>query len=161
MVARLLITPAAFLLIVFALTINTPPARSGPELQMLWRIQKVGQLQSEGRSCTVTSLGNDIVAQLSHEPGHEEPAWSVVVGYDNAPKSLRYLRVDREIFVTDEVSFRGPEAEEIVTLLRKPGEFSFEWARDPDYAKQQGLFGTGDFADKAAACADWVSRDRI
>jgi hypothetical protein len=156
-----MLTRLRIAMIMIALALGILPAEGASELQMIWRVQKVGQLPPEDKSCFVASLGNDIVARLSRDTGDDELSWSIFVGYDNSPNSLRYLRVGREIYVTDEEFFRGPEAEEIVLLLKNPGEFSFEWARNPDYAKQQGLFGTGDFAAKAAACADWMSRDRI
>ena len=54
--------------------------------------------------------------------------------------------------------FRGAEAEEIVRVLKSPGEFAFEWAKRPDGAKRGGLYGTGDFAAKAATCERWVGR---
>ena len=82
--------------------------------------------------------------------------WTVRVGFDNQPGSLRYLRINRSYYTTTGVVFYGPEADAIVALLKSPGEFAFEWAKRPDYSKQQGLFGNGDFATKAAQCEGWM-----
>ncbi len=71
------------------------------------------------------------------------------------------MRINKKIFTTDKQSFRGTEADEMIELLKSPGEFAFEWFQRPDYAKRHGLFGTGDLAAKAAACEDWMNGRRI
>lgn len=106
------------------------------------------------------SRGGDVVARLRELRQGPPPAWSVVVGFDNQPGSLRYLRINDSYFTSDAPSFHGSEADAIVALLGTPGVFTFEWAQRPDYAKRQGLFGTGDFAANAAACEDWMKGTR-
>ena len=88
-------------------------------------------------------------------------AWTVIVGHGNTPGSLRYLRIGKAIYTSGRPRFRDSEAGEIVARLRLPGEFVFEWAQGPDQAKRGGLFGTGDFAAKAAICEGWVGGTRI
>ena len=123
-----------------------------------WRVE----LSSEppARSCVLVSSFGDVTARLSRGPGTAEPSWSVAVGFDNQPGSLRYLRINRAVFTTDRERFSGAEAAAIVGHLKRPGEFAFEWAKRPNYAKQQGLFGTGDFAAKAAQCERWIKGPR-
>ena len=106
------------------------------------------------------SWGGDVIVRLHKSSQATAATWSVMIGADSQPGSVRYLRVNRKYFTTAEQGFRGTEAAEIVTLLKSPGEFAFEWAKWPDQAKQGGLFGTGDFAAKAAACERWVDQDR-
>lgn len=136
------------------------PPREISALQMVWQVERNAGSASGTRSCAVISRGGDVVARLGDLRQGPPPAWSVVVGFDNEPGSLRYLRINDSYFTSDKPSFHGSEADAIVALLKGPGVFAFEWARRPDYAKRQGLFGTGDFAAKAAACEDWMKGRR-
>ena len=129
-------------------------------IAMTWRVDRQDDAASGGRSCFVISWRSDVIVRL-HKPRQATAAtWSVMIGADSQPGSVRYLRINRKYFTTAEQGFRGTEAEEIVKLLKTPGEFAFEWAKWPDHSKQGGLFGTGDFAAKAAACERWVDQDQ-
>ncbi len=130
-------------------------------IPMAWRIERLADPASGGKSCAVISIGGDLRARLFRERRAEAAAWSLSVGFDNQPGSLRYLRIGKRYFQSAEESFRGAEAEEIVERLKSPGEFVFEWAQRPDYAKRGGLYGTGDFAAKAAACEAWMKGTRV
>ncbi len=118
---------------------------------MAWRIERVTDPASGDKSCSVISMGGDLRARLFKERRAKSAAWSLRVGFANQPGSLRYLRIGKRYFQS---------AEEIVERLKSPGEFVFEWAQRPDYAKRGGLYGTGDFASKAAACEAWVGGTR-
>ncbi len=126
-----------------------------------WRVERTSEPAPGGPSCALVSSFGDVTARLATEPGAETVSWTVAVGFDNAPGSLRYLRINRAIYTTAGERFRGAEAAAIVARLKAPGEFAFEWAKRPDSAKQQGLFGTGDFAAKAAACERWLKGPRV
>lgn len=150
------------------LPIVAPPVMAGSEpnradlisqieaIPMAWRVER--DAGSGQRSCFLVSWGGDVIVRLHKLNSAEAATWSVLVGFDNQPGSVRYLRVNRKYFTTAEQGFRGSEAEEIVRLLKSPGEFAFEWAKSPDHSKRQGLFGTGDFAAKAADCERWIDR---
>jgi len=127
---------------------------------MVWHVERLAGSASDHRSCSVISRGGEVTARLLETGQVQPPAWSVVVGFDNQPGSLRYLRINDSYFTSDEPLFHGAEAEAIVALLKSPGEFAFEWAQRPDYAKRLGLFGTGNFAVKAAECEDWMKGTR-
>lgn len=129
-------------------------------IPMAWRIERVADPASGGKSCAVISIGGDVSARLFKERRATAAVWSLSVGFDNQPGSLRYLRIGKRYFQSAEESFRGAEAEEIVARLKSPGEFVFEWAQRPDHAKRGGLYGTGDFAAKAAACEAWMKGTR-
>ncbi len=129
-------------------------------LPMIWQVERNPGSAPGTRNCAVISRGGDVVARLCEPRQGPPPVWSVVVGFDNQPGSLRYLRINDRYFTSDAPSFHGSEADAIVALLETPGVFAFEWARRPDYAKRQGLFGTGDFAAKAAECEDWMKGRR-
>ncbi len=112
------------------------------------------------------SMGGDLRVRLFKERRAKAAAWSLRVGFDNQPGSLRYLRIGKRYFQSAEESFRGAEAEEIVARLKSPGEFVFEWAQrlddtKPGHTKRGGLYGTGDFAAKAAACEAWMKGTRV
>ncbi len=128
---------------------------------MAWRIERAPDPASGDKSCFVISSGGDVRARLFKERQAKAAAWSLHVGFDNQPGSLRYLRIGKRYFQSAEESFRGAEAEEIVERLKSPGEFVFEWAQRPDHAKRGGLYGTGDFAAKAAACEAWMKGTRV
>lgn len=134
--------------------------RQAAAIPTSWRIQRELDLDSGRRSCALVSHGGDVTARLAQRRSPDSPAWSVLVGYDNQPGSLRYLRINRVIHTTAETGFDGAEAAEIVEELKSPGEFAFEWAKRPDFAKRLGLYGTGDFAAKAAVCEDWIEGTR-
>ena len=129
-------------------------------LPMSWHIERERDPQTRPLSCAVISRTGEVTARLETGPRGEEASWTARIGLDPQPGSLRYLRVERSIFTTDRERFRGSEAEEIVTLLKRPGELSFEWAARPDFAKRVALFGTGDFAAKAGDCEDWIGGPR-
>ncbi len=135
-------------------------------IPMAWRIERVTDPASGDKSCSVISIGGDVSARLFKERRGKAAAWSLSVGFANQPGSLRYLRIGKRYFQSAEASFRGAEAEEIVERLKLPGEFVFEWAQRPDHAnrggaKRGGLYGTGDFAAKAAACEAWMKGTRV
>ncbi len=130
-------------------------------IPMTWYVARDAGGGAGQKNCAVISLGNDVTAQLDEAPEAGKPVWSVRVGFDNHPGSLRYLRINEAYYTTDQESFTGAEAEEIVQHLKSPGEFAFEWAKGPEHAKRPGLFGTGDFAAKAAECERWISGTRI
>lgn len=126
-------------------------------IPMSWRVERVIDPDSGLKTCRVVSLGGDVIARLSRERGQgREAVWSVLVGVDNRPGSLRYLRIEEKIFQTAEASFRGAAAADIVARLKAPATFVFEWIQDFDEAKRGGLFGAGDFAAKAADCEAWL-----
>lgn len=125
-----------------------------------WRLERASDPATAARSCALVSSFGDVTARLIKPPGAEKATWSVAVGFDNQPGSLRYLRINKAIYTTDQERFSGAEAAEIVARLKAPGEFAFEWARRPDHAKQPGLFGTGDFAAKADKCESWIRGPR-
>ena len=136
-------------------------ARHVAAIPMSWAIEQSMDSASGDRICLVVSRGGDVTARLARESGAQRAAWTVIVGHDNSPGSLRYLRIGKAYYTSQDLSFRGAEAKEIVARLRSPGEFVYEWARRPDHAKQGGLFGTGDFAAKAASCERWLRGTRI
>lgn len=128
---------------------------------MTWRIDREIGSESGRKTCFVFSRGGDVIVRLSKDRQAKTATWSVLIGFDNQPGSLRYVRINRKFYTTDKQSFRGPEANEIVELLKLPGELAFEWFKSPDYSKRQGLFGTGDFAGKAAECDRWMNGLRV
>ena len=130
-------------------------------IAMAWRIEREIGSESGDRICLVISLGRDVIARLSKERRAKTAARSGTIGFDNHLGSLRYLRINKAILQTDKDSFRGAEAKEIVALLKSPGEFALEWAKRPNYAKRPGLYGTGDFAAKAAECERWMKGTRV
>lgn len=148
---------------VVAASVMAPPETDATNLlrridaiSMTWRIHRETDSASGHKRCFVIARGGDVIVRLSEEPRAKTPTWSVRVGLDSQPGSLRYLRINKRYFQTQQQSFLGTEADEIVELLKSPGVFAFEWAQGPDQAKRPGLFGTGDFAAKAAACERWL-----
>ncbi len=131
--------------------------RQAAAVPMTWQVERQTGAHAGRKSCVVFSLGRDVIARLLEDPRTKLPAWSVLVGFDGQPGSVRYLRINRKFYQTDKPGFRGDEAAEIVARLKAPGEVVYEWAKRPDYAKRGGLFTTGDFAAKAADCEDWMS----
>ena len=129
-------------------------------IAMAWRVDRETDAASGDRSCFVISWGGDVIVRLHKLRQAKAATWSVMIGFDSQPGSVRYLRINRKYFTTAEQGFRGTEADEIVKLLKSPGEFAFEWAKWPDHSKRQGLFGTGDFAAKAAECELWVDQNQ-
>ncbi len=130
-------------------------------LSMAWRIERRTDLASGDKTCTVLSIGKSVVVRFIRQPVTGRSSVSVWIGSNNQPGSLRYLRIGRKIFQTDQDRFIGPEAADIVKRLKLPGELAFEWARRPDYAKRQGLFGTGDFGARADECLHWLDDTRV
>ncbi len=136
-------------------------ARQIAAIPMSWAVERGVDSGTGDRICLVVSRGGHVTARLALESGAVTAAWSVIVGRGNSPGSLRYLRIGKAIYTSDRPSFSGGEAKEIVARLGSPGEFAFEWARAPNHAKRGGLFGTGDFAAKAAKCEGWIRGARI
>jgi hypothetical protein len=130
-------------------------------IPMYWRIERRIDPDSGDRSCSVISRGDNVTVRLLKQQQVTIATWSVLVGFDNHPGSLRYLRINRNYYQTSEQGFRGPQATEIVDLMKSPGVIAFEWGKRPDYSKRQGLFGTGNFAARAAECEDWVLGRRV
>ena len=155
-----MIAPQLLLIQLFLVLLPAFAAQQAAALPTAWHIERTSDPKSGARHCALISSFGHVTARLGREPGAEKTSWSVAVGFDNAPGSLRYLRVNRAIYTTAEARFRGAEATEIVTRLKAPGAFAFEWAKRPGSAKQAGLFGTGDFAAKAAQCERWIQGPR-
>ena len=135
--------------------------RQVANIPMSWAVEQSVDPKTGDRTCQVVSHGRDVTARLTRESGARTAAWTVIVGHGNSPGSLRYLRIGEVYYTSDRLSFRGVEAKEIVDRLRSPGEFVFEWSQRPNHAKRGGLFGTGDFAAKAAKCEGWIRGTRI
>ena len=155
-------------MVAVAATVMAPPEtdktnllRQIDAISMTWRIHRETGSASGHKSCLVIARGGDVIVRLFKERQAKTRTWSVRVGLDTQPGSLRYLRMNTRYFETDQQSFRGTEADEIVELLKSPGEFVFEWAQRPDRSKRGGLFGTGDFAAKAAECERWLNGPRV
>jgi hypothetical protein len=132
-------------------------------LPMAWRVEReAGSGSGPGeRSCTVVSLGGELRARLAEGEGGGTAVWTVRLGVDNQPGSLRYLRVGKRIFQTDKARFDGAKAAEIVARLKLPEVFVLEWAAGPGGAKRGGLYQTGNFAERAETCETWMSGRRI
>ena len=145
---------------IFLAVVLAVAGQQAAAIPMAWRVERASDPAMGGRSCALVATFGAVTARLATTPGAPQPDWSVTIGFDNQPGSLRYLRVDEAIFTSARERFEGAEAAEIVAHLKAPGEFAFEWAKRPDFAKQQGLFGTGDFAAKAAQCEDWIKGPR-
>ena len=128
--------------------------RSVAAIAMTWRIDR--EVGADDRSCFLIARGGDVVVRLYLGRDAAAAVWSVLVGFESQPGTVRYLRINKTYFTTAEAGFRDAEAETIVGLLKAPGEFAFEWFKWPNAAKQVGLYGTGDFAAKAAACEAWI-----
>ena len=126
-------------------------------LPMTWQVERESGTEAGRKSCAVVSLGRNVIARLLEDPRTKLPAWSVQIGFDGQPGSVRYLRINRKIYQTDQPGFLGRDAARIVARLKTPGEVVYEWAKRPDDAKRGGLFATGDFAAKAADCEDWMT----
>ena len=141
-------------------TYKTDLSRQIDVIPMAWRVDRETDAASGDRSCFVISWGGDVIVRLYKPRQAKAATWSVMIGFDSQPGSVRYLRINRKYFTTAEQGFRGTEAGEIVKLLKSPGVFAFEWAKWPDHSKRQGLFGTGDFAAKAAECELWVDQNQ-
>ncbi|MEE8203500.1 MAG: hypothetical protein V3R74_07055, partial [Alphaproteobacteria bacterium] len=69
-------------------------------IEMIWRVEREIDPASGRKSCFVVSLGRDVVVRLSKERQAKTATWSVFVGFDNQPGSIRYLRINRRIFQT-------------------------------------------------------------
>ena len=115
---------------------------------MEWTLQLL--LSPNHRTCRISSTRGNVRIEMAAD------RLSVWVGIDNQPGSLRYLRINRDMFVSSDDRFSGDEAARIVERLRRPGEVSFEWAARPNWAKRQGLFKTGNFATRLEACKSWL-----
>ena len=129
-------------------------------LPMAWRVERQTDFGSGSKTCVVVSLGEDVAVRFFKKHSTVRPSVSVRIGFDNQPASLRYLRVNRKVFVSDKDSFVGPVADDIVERLKSRGQFAFEWAKRPGYAKRQGLFGTGNFAARVEDCTRWLNGNR-
>ena len=134
----------AAVLAVAVLLIHMP--RSAAIISMSWRLESMVDANSGEKICRVISLGDDVTARLNENPDGVEAAWSVMVGVDNQPGSVRYLRINRKIFQTAEPSFVGDDAADIVALLKDPGDFVYEWIKGPEETKRGALYSIGDFA---------------
>ncbi len=130
-------------------------------LPMAWRVEREDGAGPGARACVVVALTGDVRVRLSEPEAGGAASWTVRVGADNQPGSLRYLRLGKRIFQTAEERFEGTEAAEIVARLKRPGEFVLEWAASPGGAKRGGLYQTGNFADRAEECETWMRGTRI
>ena len=133
--------------------------RPAVALAMSWTLESRVDPATGDKSCKVISLGGDITAHLAPEGQEKTMTWSVMIGFDNQPGSVRYLRIDGKVFQNAEASFQGAEAVDIVARLvtPSPGLFLFEWIKGPDEVKRGGLYGPGNFATKASLCEAWLS----
>lgn len=130
-------------------------------LPMAWRIEREAGSGPDERACTVVSMTGEVRARLAEPDEGGAAAWVVRVGVDNQPGSLRYLRVGKRIFQTDQERFDGAEAAEMVARLKRPGVFVLEWAAQPEGAKRGGLYQTGNFAEQAETCETWMQGKRV
>ena len=126
-------------------------------LPMAWRVEQEAGDGPGGRSCSVVAMTGELRARLAEQ----DQAWTVRVGVGNQPGSLRYLRLGKRIFQTAKEHFEGAEAAEIVARLKLPDVFVLEWAASPDGAKRGGLYATGNFAERAETCENWIKGKRI
>jgi hypothetical protein len=56
---------------------------------MTWRVERERDTASGERICTQISWGRDVSLRL-HKPNRAKaPVWSVTVGFDNQPRSVR------------------------------------------------------------------------
>lgn len=147
----------AAVLSVAALLYQAP--RADAMIAMSWTLESKVDPATGGKSCTISSLGGDITAHLSLDPQNKTAIWTVMIGFDNQPGSVRYLRIDGKPFQTAEVSFQGPEADDIVARLitPTPGLFFFEWIKGPNEIERGGLYSAGNFAARASLCEAWLS----
>jgi hypothetical protein len=137
----------------------TAPAEAGEwhradAAPMAWRVER-GAVASGERVCRVLSQHRHVTVSFAAVAG-AQPAVTVEVGFDNTPGSLRYLRINREVFQTDRSRFDGAVAADIVRRLAASGEFAVEWEKGPRWTRHHGLYSTGDFAAKADACRHWL-----
>ncbi len=130
-------------------------------LPMAWRVEREDGDGPGARACAVVALTGEVRARLSEPEAGGAAAWTVRVGVDNQPGSLRYLRLGKRIFQTAEERFEGTEAAEIVARLKRPGAFVLEWAASPGGAKRGGRYATGNFAEPAESCETWMTGRRI
>ncbi len=127
-------------------------------IAMSWTLESRVNPATGDKSCLITSLGGDITARMSLDSQDYTTIWSVMVGFDNQPGSVRYLRIDGEVFRNAEASFQGDVADDIVARLITPipGLFVFEWIKGPNEVKRGGVYAAGNFAAKASLCEAWL-----
>ena len=143
-------------LLVAALLYQAPHAAA--MIAMSWTLESKVDPATGDKSCLITSLGGDITARMSLDSQEYTTIWSVMIGFDNQPGSVRYLRIDGEVFQNAEASFQGDVADDIVARLITPipGLFVFEWIKGPNEVKRGGLYAAGNFAAKASLCEAWL-----
>lgn len=127
---------------------------------MTWHVERHVSLSSGERVCRIVSVDGVVNLVVTTTRSDPRAVITVHVGSGDRPGSLRYLRVNEAMFQTAGDAFAGAEAAEIFEALKSPGEFAYEWEPQPGRVKQAGLFGTGDFAERAAQCADWLADRR-
>ncbi len=135
----------------------TQAPRPAAMISMSWRVVSMIDQDSGEKTCRVISLGDDVTARLSLKSPAEEPVWSVIVGFDNRPGSVRTLEIKRELYQTDKPAFSGGDAAAMVALLKTPGDFVYKWIKSPNETQRGALYGNGNFAAKAALCVAWLS----
>ena len=86
-------------------------------IAMSWSLESRVDPATGDKSCLITSLGGDITARLSLDSQAKTMTWSVMIGFGNQPGSVRYLRIDGEVFQNAEASFQGDVADDIVARL--------------------------------------------
>ncbi len=121
-----------------------------------WTVERA-KLPRGGKACVVVSTGHHVRVVLLRITAVSRTQVHVKVGFENQPGSLRYLRVGRKIFQTARDRFTGREAAYIVKQLQMSSEFAFEWFRRPDFAKQNGLYQSGEFAKGLSSCRGWIA----
>lgn len=129
-------------------------------LDMTWHMERHVSLSSGDRVCRIVSIDGAVNLLMTSGRSDPQPVITVHVGSGSRPGSLRYLRVNGAIFQTAGDAFAGAEAAAILEALKAPGEFAYEWEPEPGRVKRAGLFGTGNFAERAAQCADWLAGRR-
>ena len=76
-------------------TDETDNLRQIDAISMTWRIHRETDAASGRKRCFVIARGGDVIVRLFKEPQAKTPTWSVRVGFDSQPGSLRYLRINK------------------------------------------------------------------
>lgn len=92
-------------------------ARQIATIPTSWAVEQGIDSATGQRFCLVVSRGRNVTARLTQESGARSAAWTVIVGHNNSPGSLRYLRIGKAYYTSDRPSFRGGDAKEIMGRL--------------------------------------------
>ena len=77
-------------------------------IPMAWRVEREDDAGSGERSCFLISWGVDVIVRLHKPDATTAATWFVLVGFDNEPGSVRYLRINRKYFTTAEHQIARP-----------------------------------------------------